>query len=68
MNVCSDYSIQTTDQLDRCSEGSDLPLEHALDGLSDIVCEMKSTRPGKDHIDLDNQVIAVTSAQQALEH
>jgi len=43
VNVCSDDSIQTTDQLSSIYEALDLPLEHALNGLSDIVGEMKST-------------------------
>jgi hypothetical protein len=46
MNVCSDDSVQATYQLSSMYEGWDVPLEHALDGLSDIVCEMKSTGAG----------------------
>jgi hypothetical protein len=65
MNICSDHSVQARYQLSSMYEDKDVPFEHALDGLSDIVCEMKRTRPGKDDIDFDNQVIAVISAAQA---
>jgi hypothetical protein len=49
MDVCPNHTVQAIHQSSftyvRGSGQRGVPLEHALDGFSDIMCEMESTSP-----------------------